>query len=259
MTNKRWLRPALTLGVTLFLLSNAGSGGAQTPAAPPSDSTIDAQLFQPAIGPGNFVTIDAPDIAGHKQLSFGLALNYQWRPYVLYTKGTGTSTNIVEHQATAELNASIALFDRLQIGLALPFTPILQGQLFDTSGAPTGQNESARGLGDLRLEAKTQLAVFGDDDQYGVGLLAGVSVPTAKLGGASLDVPVGGSTPLLPGRQELHRSHQGDRRPADRAGCAPPSTWACCCASRRRASPPSSAARCSTAPPPPTRCASASS
>jgi hypothetical protein len=199
MTNKRWLRPALTFGIPLLLLSNAGSGWAQAPAGPPNDSTIDTQLFQSAIGPGNFVTVDAPDIAGHKQLSFGLALNYQWRPYVVYTKGTGTSTNIVEHQATAELNASIALFDRLQIGLALPFTPILQGQLFDASGAATGQSETARGLGDLRIEAKTQLAVFGADDQYGVGLLAGVSVPTAKLGGASLDVPVGGSTPYYLG------------------------------------------------------------
>jgi hypothetical protein len=199
MTNKRWLRPALTFGVTLYSLASVGPGWAQTPAAPPNDSTIDTQLFQSAIGPGNFVTVDGPDIAGHKQLSFGLALNYQWRPYVVFTKGTGTSTNIVEHQATAELNAAIALFDRLQIGLALPFTPILQGQLFDATGAPTGQNETARGLGDLRIEAKTQLAVFGDDDQYGVGLLAGVSVPTAKLGGASLDVPVGGSGPYYLG------------------------------------------------------------
>ena len=86
----------------------------------------------------------------------------------------------------------MALFDRLQIGISLPFTPLLQGQIIDTSGTPTGQNETARGFGDLRLEAKTQLAVYGDDDQYSLGVLGGVTIPTAKLGGASLDTPISG-------------------------------------------------------------------
>ena len=112
---------------------------------------------------------------------------------------SGSQSNVIEHEATAELTASMALFDRVQIGLALPYTPVLKGQLFDSVGVPTGQDESARGLGDLRVEAKTQLAVFGEDEQYGVGLLAGVSVPTAKFGGASLDVPVGKSTPYYLG------------------------------------------------------------
>src|SRR5882724_6781387 len=199
MTYKRWLRPTLTFGLTLVLLASSGLGRAQTPAPIPNDSTIDAQIFQQAIGPGNFVTVDAPDVARHKQLGFGLSLSYQWRPYVVYTKDSGTQANVIEHQATAELTASMALFDRVQVGLALPYTPVLKGQLFDMVGTPTGQDESARGLGDLRVEAKTQLAVFGDDEQYGVGLLAGVSVPTAKLGGASLDVPVGKSTPYYLG------------------------------------------------------------
>jgi OmpA-OmpF porin, OOP family len=199
MTHKRWLRPTLTFGVTFFLLSNAGSGWAQAPAGIPHDSTIDAQLFQQAIGPGNFVTVDAPDIARHKQLGFGLSLNYQWRPYAVYTKDTGVQANVIEHQVTAELTASLALFDRLQIGLSLPYTPVLTGQLFDAVGSPTGQDETARGLGDLRIEAKTQLAVFGENEEFGVGLLAGVTVPTAKLGGASLDVPTGQSGPYYLG------------------------------------------------------------
>jgi hypothetical protein len=128
-----------------------------------------------------------------------LSLNYQWRPYVIYTKETGVNAYVVEHQATAELTAAMALFDRLQIGISLPFTPLLQGQIIDTAGTPTGQNESARGFGDVRIEAKTQLAVAGDDDQYSLGVLGGVTIPTAKLGGASLDtaIPGGGSAYYL--------------------------------------------------------------
>src|SRR5689334_13723566 len=190
MTHMRRLRPSLTFAFLVLLLSNARSSRAQ--GAPPNDTTIETQLFQQAIGPGNFITIDAPDVNGHKQLGFGLSLNYQWRPYVIYTKETGVNAYVVEHQATAELTAAMALFDRLQIGISLPFTPLLQGHIIDMSGTPTGQNESARGFGDLRLEAKTQLGVYGDDDQYSLGVLGGVSIPTAKLGGASLDTPISG-------------------------------------------------------------------
>jgi OOP family OmpA-OmpF porin len=202
MTHKGWLRPTLTLGLTFVLLSNARSGWAQATAPIPNDRTISTQLFEQAIGPGNFITVSAPDIGRHKQLGFGLALSYQWRPMV-YTNDSGARVNIVEHQATAELAASMALFDRLQVGLALPYTPVLKGQLLDAGGMPTGQDQTARGLGDLRLEAKTQLAVFGQDEEYGVGLLAGLSIPTAKLGGASLDVPVGQSTPYYLGEKNF--------------------------------------------------------
>jgi OOP family OmpA-OmpF porin len=199
MTHKRWLRPALTLVVTLCALFSARWSRAQQTAAVPNDSSIDAQLFQQAIGPGNFITVDASDIGRHKQLGFGLSLNYQWRPYVIYAQGSDVRSYVIEHQVTAELWASIALFERLQIGVALPYTPVLQGQLFDTVGAPTGQNEDAHGIGDLRIEAKTELATFGEDDQYSLGLLAGLSVPTAQAVGASLDVPVGKSTPYYLG------------------------------------------------------------
>src|SRR4051812_8816095 len=102
MTHKSCLRPALTFVVTLCVLASSRGSRAQQ-AAIPNDSTIDVQLFQQSIGPGNFITVDASDIARHKQLGFGLALNYQWRPYVIYTQGSDVRTNAIEHQATAEL------------------------------------------------------------------------------------------------------------------------------------------------------------
>jgi hypothetical protein len=199
MTQKRWLRPLFTLAVPVFLLLNARQGRAQ--AQIPIDSSIDTQLFQQAIGPHNFLTVDAPDVARHKQLGFGLFLNYQWRPYIVFTQGTDAqgravmfNANVVAHQATAELTAAIALFERVQIGVALPYTPVLKGDVIDMTGTPTGQDQTARGIGDVRIEAKTQLATLGDDDQLTLGLLAGLTIPTAKLAGASLDVPTGSST-----------------------------------------------------------------
>jgi OOP family OmpA-OmpF porin len=193
MTQKLWLRSVLGLGIALaFLLVCAPPGRAQMQAAVPIDNSIDPQLFQQAIGSGNFLTVDAPDIGRHKQLSFGLTLSYQWHPYIIYTQGTDgqgiptvTNANVVQYQTTAELTAAIALFERLQIGIALPFTPVLKGQIIDMSAAPTGQDQTARGIGDLRIEAKAPLATLGDDEQFTAGLLAGLSVPTAKYASAN--------------------------------------------------------------------------
>jgi hypothetical protein len=58
---------------------------AQLPA--PQDTTIDAQLWQPAIGPRNFITVENTAVPEHKMFGLGLSLNYQRRPYILYTQG----------------------------------------------------------------------------------------------------------------------------------------------------------------------------
>jgi len=207
MTHKPWLRFGLALAATLLFFLSARNSRAQQP---PNDTTVDVQLFQQAIGPHNFLTVDAPDVARHKQLGFQLVLNYQLRPYVPYTQmpdQTGTpinvNANVVDQQVTAELAASVALFERVQIGFALPYTPFLRGDVVDMQEHPTGQTQSAMGLGDLRIEAKGQLATAGEDDQYTFGFLAGISIPTAKLVGASTDVSTPNSGPYYLGDRSI--------------------------------------------------------
>ena len=68
----------------LFLLAPARPASAQNKA--PQDTSIDAQLFQPAIGPRNFLTVEGAEVPDHKRLSFGLTLNYQQRPYTVFTR-----------------------------------------------------------------------------------------------------------------------------------------------------------------------------
>ena len=254
----RWLRPALTFAFFLLLLSNARSSRAQ--GAPPNDRTIETQLFQQAIGPGNFITVDAPDVNGHKQLGFGLSLNYQWRPYVIYTKETGVNAYVVEHQATAELTAAMALFDRLQIGISLPFTPLLQG----ADHRHVGRRPPAR----TRAHAAS---VTSASRRRPSSRSPATTISTASAcSAASPSRPRSWAARrwtrrsrrrlgVLPGRQELHRPHQGDRRPADRRPARR--------AQRRRAAARvvaelrrrRSATSCSTEGRPRTRCAIASS
>ena len=91
---------------------------------PPRDTSIDPMLFQPAIGPNNFLTLDGTDVLEHKRLSFGLEFNYQHGAYSIFTEGANpSSTQVVRNQLTGELDAAIGLFGRYQIGIGLPFTP----------------------------------------------------------------------------------------------------------------------------------------
>src|ERR1017187_5269996 len=107
--------------VTLFLLALARPAGAQN--KPPQDTSLDAQLFQPAIGPQNFLTVEGAQVPDHKRLSFGLTLNYQQRPYTAFIQGSSPGTiNIVDNQLTTELDAAIGLFGKYQVGIGLPFT-----------------------------------------------------------------------------------------------------------------------------------------
>src|SRR5215469_5341915 len=84
-------RLCLCFGLGLVLLAPARPAHAQS-SAPPQDRSIDPQLFQPAIGPYNFLTVEGADVPEHKRLSFGLELNYQQRPYTVFTSGSCVPT-----------------------------------------------------------------------------------------------------------------------------------------------------------------------
>ena len=170
--------------LTLVLLAPARTARAQTSVAP-QDTSVDPQLFQPAIGPGNFLTVEGADVPEHKRLSFGLVLNYQQRPYTIFTQsdiGAG-ATHVVDNQVSSELDAAIGLFGRYQLGIGIPFTFYLDGDEVNGMGMPANLHLRESGIGDLRLEGKAHLATRGDEDQYDFALSAGLTLPTGHTGG----------------------------------------------------------------------------
>jgi OmpA-OmpF porin, OOP family len=165
--------------LALVLLAPARTARAQTSVAP-QDTSIDPQLFQPAIGPQNFLTVEGADVPEHKRLSFGLTLNYQQRPYTIFTQtpnGSG-ETHVVANQLTSEIDAAIGLFGRFQVGIGIPFTLYLDGDEVNAMGMPANLHLVETGIGDIRLQGKAHLATLGSEDQYDVGLSAGLTLPT---------------------------------------------------------------------------------
>ena len=170
--------------LALVLLAPARTAHAQTSVAP-QDSSIDPQLFQPAIGPQNFLTVEGADVPENKRLSFGLTLNYQQKPYTIFTQtpnGAG-ETHIVADQLTTELDAAIGLFGRYQVGIGIPFTLYLDGDEVNGMGAPANLHLVETGIGDIRLQGKAHLATLGSEDQYDLGLSAGLTLPTGHTQG----------------------------------------------------------------------------
>ncbi len=170
--------------LALVLLAPARTARAQTSVAP-QDTSIDPQLFQPAIGPQNFLTVEGADVPEHKRLSFGLTLNYQQRPYTIFTQTPNSSgeTHVVADQLTSELDAAIGLFGRFQVGIGIPFTLYLDGDEVNGMGMPANLHLVETGIGDIRLQGKAHLATLGDDDQYELGLSAGLTLPTGDTQG----------------------------------------------------------------------------
>jgi outer membrane protein OmpA-like peptidoglycan-associated protein len=122
-------------------------------------------------------------------LHVGLSLNYGHNPLgVLDPRQDSFVYQIVQNQLTADLMGSISLFDRFELGLALPVT--YQASQSGTDSAPLFQNGlSATGIGDLRLVPKAHLLNRGNFD---LGLVVPLQLPTAGgskfLGGSGLGV-----------------------------------------------------------------------
>jgi hypothetical protein len=170
--------------LALVLLTPVRTARAQTSVAP-QDTSIDPQLFQPAIGPQNFLTVEGADVPEHKRLSFGLTLNYQQRPYTIFTQTPNATgeTHVVANQLTSELDAAIGLFGRFQVGIGIPFTLYLDGDVVNAMGMPANLHLVETGIGDIRLQGKAHLATLGSEDQYDLGLSAGLTLPTGYTQG----------------------------------------------------------------------------
>lgn len=194
---RRYVSVLLGLGFASTVAMVASSAVAQDA---PTEKSIEVQLFQSAIGPKGFLTVDSASVPAHKTFGLGLWFNYQRSPFSLYTV-TGNdqlrqTVDVVEQQMTAELTGAVGLLDKLQLGVALPVTLLLDGKSY-TSAGQAGPDLSGAGVGDLRLEVKGLLShvsyggsqrddsdptsedVVGDSDFF-VAAAAGVTVPTGN-------------------------------------------------------------------------------
>ena len=165
------LRRLLPIGPFLLLcLSLASPGRAQVPEVGKlRNGGIDLQVFHPGVDSKGFITLNASQILGPKEFSFGLVSTWARDPLTFEATvgGNTQSTWELQNLITSSFQGAVGVFARrqlgLQIGLVLPVS-ILSGQAQPSDPRMPGTNDDrnykfdAQGLGDLVIHPKFRLS-----------------------------------------------------------------------------------------------------
>jgi OOP family OmpA-OmpF porin len=148
---------------------------------------IDLQAFRPAMDSRGFITVNASQVLGHNELSFGLVTT--WGRGVLRFEDAD-STYEVQNVITPTLVAAYGLRVagiELELGAGVPFT-IMSGdrQPDSDGGTPGDPNDDAsyrfegQGMGDASFHLKWRARSTSRPPGLGAALIASVTLPTAS-------------------------------------------------------------------------------
>ncbi len=161
-------------------------GSLAPPAMAQSGGNIDLQTFRPAMDSRGYITVDASQVLGPRELSFGLVTSWGRN---LLTLEDGAVHYRVQDMISPTLVGALGLRFaglQLELGAAAPFT-VMSGDRDPDSdgGTPDDPNDDQRyhfqgqGLGDVALHAKLRLLDTSRGAGVGVALVASVGLPTA--------------------------------------------------------------------------------
>ncbi|MDQ3295311.1 MAG: OmpA family protein [Myxococcota bacterium] len=160
-------------------------GSAIASAQPAGNIPLDP--FRPAIDSRGYLTINASQPLGDKEVSFGIG-SLAWGHKLLSFENAG-NTYSVDDVITATLIAAIGLHVgpvELQLGASVPLTILSGDRGPDSLGAPGDANDDmdykldGQGIGNVGLHLKTRFVKTSRPPHVGVGVIASVFLPTAS-------------------------------------------------------------------------------
>ncbi|HUH04879.1 MAG TPA: OmpA family protein [Kofleriaceae bacterium] len=169
------------IGIAVFVVGLLGGD-----ARAQQGANIDLQAFRPAMDSRGYITVNASQVLGHKEVSFGLVTN--WGRNLLRFED-GATTYEVENILTPTLVGALGLRlgkAELELGISAPFA-IMSGDRGPDSdgGTPDDPNDDqtfsfeGQGLGDLGVHAKLRLLNTSRGARIGVALVGSAYLPTA--------------------------------------------------------------------------------
>lgn len=174
-------RRRVVLSVCL-VSSMVGHGVAR--AQPAGDLQLDP--FRPAVDSRGYLTVNASQTLGDKELSFGLG-SLSWGRRLL-DFADGDRIYRIDNMVTATLMAAVGLRvgpADLQFGASLPLTILSGDRGPDNLGDPSTTNDDqafkldGQGIGNVGLHFKTRLLKTSVPPHIGLGVVASVYLPTA--------------------------------------------------------------------------------
>jgi len=142
---------------------------------------VNVQVFRPSAHVGDLLTSLTNEQAVHTQWGAGLLINFGKNPLVFVdTTGEGDLRHeVIQNQLTADLFGSLALFDRLSIGLSVPLFLLNSGE--GTGFIPLDPEVSGFALGDIRLSVKGGILTREKGgDGFGLGAALDFTLPTGQ-------------------------------------------------------------------------------
>ena len=150
---------------------------ARSQSAAPASQGIDVQQFKPGPGAQDVLGMQSPRVGQHLDWNVGLSFNHATAPLNFWRPQTGEFIyEIVKNQYTFDLMGAIALYDRFEIGVAVPITS--QSSASTDSVSPIlSEGVDATGIGDLRLVPKARL--LSTEGGLHLGLAVPLLLPTS--------------------------------------------------------------------------------
>ncbi|MBA3503299.1 MAG: OmpA family protein [Deltaproteobacteria bacterium] len=171
--------PRLVVGTLLLAIALPLTASAQ----PAGDLSLDT--FRPAIDSRGYLTLNASQPLGHKEVSFGLG-SLTWGHKLLKFED-GSNTYEVNDVVTATLVAAFGFHLgplELEIAGSVPLSILSGDRGPDELGAPGDPNDDkdykldGQGLGNIGLHLKTRFIKSSRPPHVGVGVIASVFFPT---------------------------------------------------------------------------------
>ena len=117
--------------------------------------------FNPSPVGDRLFGVQSPFVAGELTPHAGIVLDYAHNPFVLRSDKSGDDIGpVVGHQMLLHLNASMALWQRVNVNLDMPFALVQSGDDPQPSGGPVFTSPSSAQVGDLRVGLRVRL--YGD-------------------------------------------------------------------------------------------------
>ncbi len=161
------------LAASAVLALAASSVSAQTPG-------FNAERFEPAAGASGGLRVERALVPEHLGFGVGLFVNYADDALVVRTAGGSLLSRPLSSNLSANLLASLALFDFAELALDLPVHLIYRGDALAVGGQPAPQLFGASaGIGDLRLVPKVAFRKRGDARlAFSYGFALPITLPT---------------------------------------------------------------------------------
>lgn len=145
------------------------------PVARAENPTVNVQVFRPSAHVGDLLSTLTTDVGEHTQWGAGLLLHFG-KNALVFVDTSGESElrhEVIQNQLTADLYGSIALWDRLSIGLSVPLFLVNSGE--KEGFIPLDPEVASFALGDLRLSPKVAI-LQRERDAGGFGLAASLDL-----------------------------------------------------------------------------------